>query len=331
MQVLVTGATGFIGRHLVERLTTAGEQVRALVLPTTNAAWLDSLGVEVVRGDIGDAQAVERAADKCESVFHLAARTESVGLLSRQDVHVTNIQGTENVARAALRAGVERLVFSSSVAVYGRIAKDQLIDERTETNPDSPYGESKVFGERVVLSHHERDGLPVVVARPSTVWGPGSTSWLGLFQSIASGRFRLIGKGTNCHHIADVSDVVEGLLLCASVKGVEGRTYILAGSESVQLRRLVETIREELGTTRFQASLPAAPLHVYRVLDKMAFALIGRKMPRADRLALFLGDRTFDISRARRGLGYVPRISTKDTIRRMAEWFRVQGYLPRLD
>jgi nucleoside-diphosphate-sugar epimerase len=330
MTVLVTGATGFIGRHLVERLITAGKHVRAFVRPVTNVAWLDALGAEVVRGDIGDADAIARASDKCEIVYHLAATTESTGLLSRHDVQVANIQGAENVARAGLRAGVGRLVFCSSVAVYGRIAKSSLIDENTAINPDSPYGESKVLGEQIVLASRRRDRLPVVVARISTVWGPGTTSWLGLFRSIRSGRFRVIGKGTNYHHIADVSDIVEGLLLCGSVKGVEGRTYILGGSESVQLRRLVEMIGEEVGTTHFPMNLPAAPLHVYRMLDSMAFALIGRKLPRADRLALFLGDRTFDISRARQELGFVPKISTKDTIRRMAEWFRAHGHLPRL-
>lgn len=330
MNVLVTGATGFIGRHLVERLTNEGHHVRAFVRPKTDSTWLDPFGVEVVRGDLGDASAVERAAGKRRIIYHLAATTESTGLLSRRDVQVANIQGAENVALAAVRAGVDRLVFCSSVAVYGRIAKDHLIDEHTETNPDSPYGESKVLGEQVVLSARRHDGLPVVVARISTVWGPGTTSWLGLFRSIASGHFRLIGKGTNYHHIADVSDVVEGLLLCGSVKGIEGRTYILAGSESVQLRGLVEMIGEEVGVTCFTANFPAAPLHVYRALDRMAVALIGRKLPRADRLAMFLGDRTFDISRARQDLGYAPRISTKDSIRRMAEWFRAQGYLPRL-
>jgi len=271
-----------------------------------------------------------RPTDKCGVIFHLAAKTEAAGLLSRQEVRVANVQGTENVARAAVRAGVGRLVFCSSVAVYGRMAKNRLIDENTETDPDSPYGESKVLGERIVLSARQREGLPVVVARLSTVWGPGSTSWLGLFRSIISGQFRLIGAGTNFHHIADVSDVVEGLRLCAYTKGIEGRTFILSGSEAVQLRRLVEMIGKEVGATRFSTPFPAAPLHVYRVLDRMAVALIGRKLPRADRLAMFLGDRTFDIARARQELGYVPRINTKGTIHRMAEWFRAHGHLPRL-
>lgn len=330
MNVLVTGATGFIGRHLVEWLAHEGGHVKALVRPEANTSWLNALGVEIVRGDLCDAKAVERAAENCQVVYHLAAKTEALSLLSRKDVQMANVQGTDNVARAVVRAGVERLVFCSSVAVYGRIVKNQMIDENTQTNPDSPYGESKLIGERVVLSR-ERDGLPAVVARISTVWGPGTSSWLGLFRSIASGRFRLIGAGHNHHHLADVSDIVDGIILCGSVKGVEGRTYILAGSESVQLRELVEMIGEEVGVTCFPEHLPAAPLHVYRVLDRIAVALIGRKLPRADRLAIFLGDRTFDISRARQELGYIPRISTRDTIRRLAEWFRVQGYLPRLD
>lgn len=330
MTILVTGATGFIGRHLVKRLITAGEHVKAFVRPSANAVWLDALGVEIVRGNIGDADAVARAADTCKVMFHLAATTESSGLLSRHDVQVANIQGAENVTRAALQAGIERLVFCSSVAVYGRIAKNRLIDESTETDPDSPYGESKVLGEQIVLSARRSHGLPVVVARISTVWGPGTTSWLGLFRSIAAGQFRLIGEGRNYHHIADVSDVVEGLLLCGSVKGVEGRTYLLAGNEPVQLRRLVEMIGEEVGTTRFPANLPAAPLHVYRALDRMAVAVIGRQLPRADRLALFLGDRRFDSGRARQELGYVPEIATKDTIHRMVEWFLAEGHLSRL-
>jgi nucleoside-diphosphate-sugar epimerase len=331
MKVLVTGATGFIGRHMVERLVAGRDHVRALVRAETDAAWLDALGVDVVRGDIGDARAVERSTEKCQVVFHLAAKTESLGPLSRHDVQPANVHGTENVVRAALRAGVERLVFGSSVSVYGRIARGtrRPIDEDTDPRPDSPYGESKLQAERIVLSAGRRDGLPVVVARIATVWGPGTTSWLGLFRSIASGRFRVMGDGTNRHHIIDVSDVVHGLALCGSVRGVEGRTYILAGSESVPLNRLVEMIGEEVGSPGSPAHLPGAPLHVYRALDRIAVACIGRKLPRADRLAIFLGDRTFDISRASRELGYRPRIRTRETVGRLAEWFRDHGYLPR--
>jgi len=330
MQVLVTGATGFIGRHLIERLMASRENVRALVSPAADAGWLDTLGVEIVRGDVGHASVVKQAAAKCEIIFHLASKTGITGQISRTDVQSAHIQGAENLTRAALESGVKRLVFCSSVAVYGCTGKNRRIDENTKTDPDSPYGEAKMLGEQVVLSARQREGLPVVVARISNVLGPGTTSWLGLFRSIASGQFRLIGKGINHHHLVDVSEVVEGLLLCGATKGIEGRTYILAGSQSVQLRRLVEMISEEVGVTSLPRSVSAIPLHVYRAINNFAVSLIGRQLPRADRIALFLGDRTFDIARAREELGYVPRIPTKNSIHDMAEWFRAEGHLSRL-
>jgi nucleoside-diphosphate-sugar epimerase len=138
----------------------------------------------------------------------------------------------------------------------------------------------------------------------------------------------VIGPGTNHHHIADVADIIEGLRLCASVKGVEGRTYILAGRESVPLNTLIDIIAAEVGAPGVRGHWPAAPLHVYRALDRIAVAWLGRKLPRADRLAIFLGDRTFDVSRARHELGYSPRIPLRDTVGRLAEWFRSQGHLP---
>jgi nucleoside-diphosphate-sugar epimerase len=326
MNILVTGATGFIGRHLVERLTREGGHLRALVRPETDASALATLGVEVARGDVRDYPAVERATAGCHLVFHLAAKIESLAL-PRKVVQAVNVQGTANVARAAVQAGVGRLVLCSSVGVYGRVVKNLAIDEDTETKPDSPYGESKVLAERTVLSYRERDGLPVVVARVTSVFGPGSKNWVGLFQAIASGRFRLIGPGDNHYHLADVADVVEGLVLCGSVPGAEGRTYIIAGGEPVRLRELVRMIGEEVGVPRFPASLPAGPLRLYKTLNKLAYAWGGHRLPRADRIDFFLGDRVFDISRGRKELGYAPKVSLREAVRRMAEWYREQGYL----
>ena len=137
MNVLVTGATGFIGRHLIERLTPKKGHVRALVLPEENTSALDNLGVEIVRGDVLDYQSLQRAASNCQMIFHLAARTEASGP-SRKDFEDANIQGTANVARAALFAGAHRLVFCSSGALYGRAIKNRSITEDTIPVPDSP-------------------------------------------------------------------------------------------------------------------------------------------------------------------------------------------------
>jgi nucleoside-diphosphate-sugar epimerase len=328
MSILVTGATGFIGRHLVERVIREGEHIRALVRPETDASLLSELGVEVVRGDVRDYQAVERAAANCGLVFHLAAKTEALEL-PRKAVQAVNAKGTENVVRAAVRAGVDRFVLCSSAGVYGRVIKDLSIDEDTKTKPDSPYGESKVCAEQIARSHHERDGLPVVVARVASVLGPGASSWLGLFKTIASGRFRLMGSGNNHHHLVEVSDVVEALVRCAYVKGVEGRTYIIAGSEPVRLRDLVRMIGEDVGGPQILNGLPVVPLHLYKVLNKLIYTWSGQRLPRADRIDFFLGDRIFDISRGRMELGYAPKVNTGEAVRRTAEWFRAQGHLAR--
>jgi nucleoside-diphosphate-sugar epimerase len=325
MKTLVTGATGFIGRHLVKRLSEQGENIRALVRPNRDAGWLAALGVEVVRGDLTDPAAVAQAIKGCEVVFHLAAKTEGTGVVSRGDVRLANVEGTQHIADAASQAGVGRLVFASSVAVYGRVRPGETIDEATRAKPDSPYGESKLAGERIVARHIAR-GLPVVVARISTVWGPGTKSWLPFFQTVASGRFHLMGDGSNYHHIADVSDIVDGLLLCGSVKAAERNTYILTGPEAVRLRDLLHMICEELGAPKPHGQLPVAPLKVYRALDQLSRVLVGRHLPRADRLSLFLGDRRFDISRARHDLGYTPTIGTTEVIHRMVQWFRAQGH-----
>lgn len=328
--VLVTGATGLIGRHLVEKLVHADHRVRALVRPKTSASWLDQLGVEVVRGDITDANAVEQAVVDCQLVFHLAAAHESMGMLTKKDVLASNVRGTENVACAAARAGAKRFVFSSTSCVCGRAVKDRRIDENTKTRPDSPYCASKLHGERALLALYEKNALPVVIARLSAVWGPGTTSWLGIFRAVGSGRFRFFGDGSNHHQFADVEDVVEGLLLCGSVPGIEGRTYLLSGPEPVQLRDLVKMIGEETGAPALRSNLPIAPLYVYRTLDRAATALFGRRLPRADRLAIFLGDRCLDLSRARKEIGYAPKFDTRQIVHRLAVWFRSQGYLPRL-
>ncbi len=326
MNVLVTGATGFIGPHLVTRLVQEGYHVRALIRPVTDASALESLGIEVVRGDVRDPSAVNSAIANCQLVFHLAART-SHGTLPAKDIYSINVEGTANVVHAATQAGVTRLVLASTARVYG-IIKNWRVDEHTPVKPDSAYPESKALAEQIVLSQHTRHNLPVVIARITSVFGSGSKSWLGLFQAIAAGRFRLIGSGNNYHHPGDVSDIVEGLFLCGTVKGIEGRTYILTGDEPLPLREMIRLIQDELGVTAARRSVPAAPLRLYKVLNDLVRACGGGRLPRFDRVEFFLNDRIFDQSRAREELGYAPKVSLKEAIHRTAEWYREQGYLP---
>jgi len=325
MNVLVTGATGFIGRHLIGQLTHENACVRVLALPDEDTSALDRLGVEIVRGDVLDCESLQRAASNCRQIYHLAARTEVSGP-SRQDLTKINVQGTENVARAALSAGIDRLIFSSSVGLYGRAIRNRAISEETIPTPDSPYGQSKLSAERILLSHHQRDGLSVVLARISAVLGPGAMSWLSLFKAIAAGRFRFIGEGRNYYHPTDIADIVEGLILCGSVSGIEGQTFLLAGPEPVYLRDFVQIIAEAVRAPELPTGLPEWPFRPYATSSRHLFSWTGHRLPRADRLDLYLGDRAFDLSRSRRLLGYVPKVGTKEAVHHTTAWFKEHGY-----
>lgn len=318
---LVTGATGLVGRRLVEDLLTQGVEVRALARP--GSGQIAPKGVQLVPGDLRDADAVLKAAHDCTWIYHMGAVVHGPNATAA-NLRSVNVEGTANVARAALAAGVRRVIFTSSAAVYGRSVSRHGINEDTPVRPDSPYGESKVAGENVLLSYAD---LPVVIVRTVTVWGPGATSWAGLYQTVAANRFRMAGSGNGMHMLTHVADLSAGLLLCGTVPGIERRIYLVTGKEPVSLRSLVEMIAGETGAAPIRDGLPEAPLRLYRMLDQFAYRCLGTRVPKADRLDFFLGDRTFEIGKARRELGYDPLFTARDIVRSTAEYLRSAGLL----
>jgi UDP-glucose 4-epimerase len=258
-------------------------------------------------------------------VHHLAALTSHRGASAR-DLLETNVEGTARLAAAALDAGVERFVFASAIKVYG-IARRGTLDEDTPRDPVSTYALSKARAEDLLFGLAETRGLPLVVARLGGMLGAGAVGWLGLFRSIADGSFRMLGSGRGRYPAADVDDVAAGLRRSADVPGIEGRVYNLT-ADSVTLAELVDAIADAVGAPPPRRPLPAAPLHAYRILQRAALALTGRSLPRFSRVELFLGDRVFDTSRARRDLGYDPSTDLRESVARTAAWFRERGLLP---
>lgn len=325
MKILVTGATGFIGSHLVEALVKKGRQVRAFVRPSSHTSFLTALGVELARGDLTDPAAVEEAVRGCQRVYHLAARTTSVGGAKTQ-MDAVNVRGTAHVALAALKANVERVVYGSSAGVYGTVQR-LLINERTTPRPDSYYRSSKLLGEQCIFSFHERHGLPVVIVRLTSTYGPRSLSWLGLFRVIAKRRFRLLGVGKNRIHLAYISDVIQGLLQCGEVPGIEGETYLLPGREAVELRWLATLIAQGLGQTATFPRIPLLPVRGFAKAAALLYKSMGIEVPYAQRYELFSKNAVFDGTKARRDLGYIPTVSLRDGIQHSIAWYREHGQL----
>jgi nucleoside-diphosphate-sugar epimerase len=325
VRTLVTGAAGLIGRHLVARLLATGEEVRAMARP---GAAIDPLleGAEIVRGELTSAGDVRRCVEGCGRIFHLAANVTRAS--DRAAVWGPNVEGTAHLAEAAARAGVERLVFTSSTSVYGRAVSRRMLTEASEPRPDSVYGASKLAAEAALLAAHRRDGLPVVVVRTSNVLGPGAVAWLDLARRLAEGRFRMAGRGEGLHTLTDVEDFVDGLMLCAQAPGIAGEVFLLAAAQPLTLRAGMEAMCEAAGAPPPARGWPEGLVRAYGAGDRLSLALTGRRLPRADRLDLFLGDRSFDISKARRRLGFAPRIDGPETARRLVRWYRRVGLLP---
>jgi nucleoside-diphosphate-sugar epimerase len=325
LKVLVTGATGFIGGRLAEALVKAGYEVKGLARQTSDTSLLKKLDIEIINGDIRDAAAMKKAVSDCQCVYHLAGKTTK-DHLSKKHYYAHNVQGTKNVAQAALEAGVSRLVYASTIGVYGTV-RNSSIDENTEPNPDSYYRETKLGGEKEVLRLHRDSRLSVVVARLGSVYGPGSCNWLDVCRKILKGNFRIIGTGENYDHMVYVDDLVEGLRRCGDVKGVEGRTYIITGPEPAKLRQVLEMIAEELGADTFLDSLSGTPFRVYQRFCGLVYRSFGIQLPRSHYYDLFFMNHIFRTSKAQKELGHFPNVSLRDGFRRLLGWYREKGYL----
>jgi dihydroflavonol-4-reductase len=327
MKALVTGATGFVGAAVARALLGAQWQVRVLARRGSDRRNLRGLDVEVAEGDLSDLESLQRAAQGCEALFHVAADYR-LGARDPAGLYLTNVEGTRNVLNAAQRAGVQRMVYTSSVATIGIPADGSPGDERSANSLENMIGHykrSKYLAEEVVREAAQ-SGLSVIIVSPSTPVGPGDvkpTPTGQLVLDAAAGRMpAYVDTGLNIVH---VDDVAAGHLL-AYERGKAGERYILGG-EDMSLRGILELIA---GLERRNPPRVRLP---YGVVLPIAYIAEGfaRLSGRSGRITLE-GVRMsrkkmfFSSAKAARELGYrwrPPVQAFEDAIR----WFRDNGLL----
>lgn len=325
-RVLVTGGTGFTGGHLCRKLAGLGHRVRTIARAPEKADGLCAAGVEVVRGDLKDRGSLLAAADGCEIVYHIAALYRQEGIPDAE-FRAVNVQGTVNILEAALACGARRFVHCSTVGVHGHVSKIPS-DESAPFNPGDVYQESKVEGEERARHFFRSRGLQGVVFRPTGIYGPGDLRFLKLFRHIKSGRFRMIGSGNVYYHLTYIDDLTDGIVLCGTHPRAAGGVYILGGERYVTLRELTDAIAGALGVRISRLRIPFAPVYAAAFLCEKACRPLGIEPPIfRRRVDFFRKDRAFDISKAKRELGYAPRVDTREGIRRTADWYTAQGLL----
>ncbi len=306
--ILVTGATGHIGNVLVRRLVKNGKKVRALILRGEDTFPINDLDVERVEGDILDPSSLESAFSGVESVFHLAG---IISIMPGKNPLVwnVNVEGTRNVIQAGLKAGIKRLVYTSSIHAIARAPLGVLMDESLGFDPENPYGEydrSKAAAS-LLVQQAAREGLDAVIVCPTGVIGPYDfrRSEMGeVIRGAAEARPMMYVEGA--YDFVDVRDVAGGMIL-AENKGRTGESYLLSGHK-LTVRDLIENVRNITGKTFSSIKIP---FNLAKMVSKIApfYYELTKTKPRITPYSLEVLQSNSDISHAKatRELGYHPR------------------------
>jgi NAD dependent epimerase/dehydratase len=319
-KVLVTGADGFIGSHLAERLVLEGSRVSVFCLYNSQGGlgWLETVAPEIrnefdVRlGDIRDSRFVEQACKDIEVVFHLAALIAIPYSYTAAESFVdTNIRGTLNVLEGARRSGVNRIVQTSTSEVYGTPASVP-IRETHPLNAQSPYAATKIAADQLALSYFQSFGTPVTVLRPFNTFGPRQSTRAVtatiIVQLLAGKKEISLGRLDTRRDLTYVSDVVDGFIRAGAVEGIEGKVVQLGTGRSVSIAELFSL--------------------ACRILNLSASAVPDTRRLRPDASEVL--ELESDPSRALELLGWKPTVSLEEGLERTVTWLRENrnGYRP---
>jgi nucleoside-diphosphate-sugar epimerase len=326
MRVLITGATGLLGGHLIKELQQRGEDIRALVLPVENADRLEKQGVEVVRGDITDANTLGPAVKDVELIFHLAGMMGVWRPLA--DYRLVNVTGSENLYKAAQKAGVRRYVHTSSHTVYG-LGYGRFLTENDALRPDpDPYSLTKAEGDRLMRRLMLNSNVETVILRPGTFFGPGDRLHFGrMAQKMKDGKGVIIGRGDNALPFCYVTDVVQGFLLAAYHENAPGNVYNITNDQPLTQLEMFNAIADAVGGVRPTRHLPYLPIYYGSIVAEKVVARVTRTKPIVTQLGamMFGSDNRHSVEKARRELGYEPKVDLRTGITLATEWFNAGG------
>lgn len=312
MKVFLTGASGFIGKAVLERLIKEKYEITVLLLPDESEDLVK--GPSIVRGDVTEPSTLSGKMKKQDVVIHLAG---SVGFQSWKNCISINRNGTQNVIREVKNSGIQRFIHISSVSVYGRVPDIHIDENFPFKKIGDPYGDTKIDGENIVNEFARQNKIDLTIIRPTAVYGKGDNKFLpSLVRNLKSGKFRIVGDGNNTVDLINVSDVADFILLVLREDKSIGSVYNLANPDNPTWNEMLEAVTSDLGI----------PMPKKHISYKVAYAAAGmmeliskfsKKSPRLSRYAIRLIGQQYNyvIDRMKQELGFTPAIGLLDGMR----------------
>lgn len=327
MKVLVTGGTGFTGKALVKRLIIEGHQVIALDYKEgLKTDEMRSWGAEVNIGSVTDYKVVERCMDGVEVVYHLAAAFRELNVPDKYYDEV-NIGGTKNALEAAYKYKVKKFVYCSTCGVHGNI-ENPPSGEDAPIHPADYYQRTKYEAEPIVNEYFKK-GMNTTILRPAAIYGPGDPErFFKIFKKVAKGTFPMFGNGKTLYHPLYIDNLIDAFMLLMENGKGDGEAYLIADEEYLEIENLIRKVAEVLHIKVKIPHYPLAPLVVAGyAFEKICkpFHITPPIFPR--RIDWYRQNRAFKIDKAKRELGYQPKIGIDEGLRRTAEWYKKEGYL----
>lgn len=324
MKTAITGASGFIGRRLAGVLASQGRDLRCIVRPMSDTTpLLTRPNIELVCADLGDRASLVKAVQGADIVYHLAV-----------DYSRPTIDDVRNLLEVCLATGIKRFVYFSSIAAAGLANVQEVITEKTPCHPDTEYGKLKLAAEGILLEAHAKHGFPVVIVRPTSVYGIGETNfWLPLFQAIHGNRLsRLFGDGSNMLSLCFLDNLINGVLLAEQHEAAIGQIYILSDESPCSFRSVVNAIAMACEVSPPIAAIPRRlALPVAQILEySWRLQLIAPVVPfLPGNVSRWMAHYPCSIAKARAELGFAPLVGLSEGVRRTVEWYRENGHLFR--